>query len=133
MTVVETSALVEFLVGSDDTAERVRTAVSGEVLAAPHSIDLECASTLRGLVRGRKLPAGEAERALDLLARISLKRYAHLGLLPRIWQLRDNAWPYDAAYVALAESLEADLVTVDRKFEKIPGLRCCVRNLRIAS
>jgi len=129
--IMETSALVEFLVGSDNTAERVRTAVSGEVLAAPHSIDLECASTLRGLVRGRKLPAGEAQRALDVLARISLRRYGHVGLLPRIWQLRDNAWPYDAAYVALAESLEADLVTVDGKFEKIPGLRCRVRNLRI--
>jgi predicted nucleic acid-binding protein len=131
--VMETSALVEFLVGSDNTAERVRTAVSGEVLAAPHSIDLECASTLRGLVRGRKLPAGEAERALDVLARVSLRRYGHLPLLSRIWQLRDNAWPYDAAYVALAESLEADLVTVDGKFEKIPGLRCRVRNMRIAS
>jgi predicted nucleic acid-binding protein len=131
--VMETSALVEFLVGSDNIAERVRTATSGEVLAAPHSIDLECASTLRGLVRGRKLPAREAERALDILARISLKRYGHLPLLSRIWQLRDNVWPYDAAYVALAESLEADLVTVDGKFEKIPGLICRVRNLRISS
>lgn len=130
--VMETSALVEFLVGSDDVAERVRTAVSGEVLAAPHSVDLECASALRGLVRGRKLPAGEAQRALDLLARISLKRYGHLALLSRIWQLRDNAWPYDAACVALAESLDAELVTVDGKFEKLPGLSCRVRNLRIA-
>jgi predicted nucleic acid-binding protein len=131
--VMETSALVEFLVGSDNVAERVRAAVSGDVLAAPHSIDLECASTLRGLVRGRKLPAAEAERALDVLARMNLNRYGHLPLLPRIWQLRDNTWPYDAAYVALAESLDVELVTVDGKFEKIPGLRCRVRNLRIAS
>jgi predicted nucleic acid-binding protein len=131
--VMETSALVEFLVGSDQTAQRVRASASGEVLAAPHSIDLECASTLRGLVRGHKLPAAEAERALDVLARIGIRRYGHVALLPRIWQLRDNAWPYDAAYVALAESLQADLVTVDGKFEKIPGLRCRVRNLRITS
>jgi predicted nucleic acid-binding protein len=133
MMVMETSALVEFLVGSDNVAERIRAAVSGEVLAAPHSIDLECASTLRGLVRGRKLPAGEAERALEVLARISLKRYGHVVLLSRIWQLRDNTWPYDAAYVALAESLDAELVTADGKFEKIPGIRCRVRNLRAAS
>ena len=130
MIVLETSAMVEFLVGADDAAERVRAAVAGETLAAPHAVDLECASTLRGLVHGQKLPADEASRALELLGGISLKRYGHIPLLARIWQLRQNAWPYDAAYVALAESLNADLVTVDAKFEKIPGIRCTVRNLR---
>lgn len=53
-----------------------------------------------------------------------------MALLPRIWQLRENAWPYDAAYVALAESLNAELVTVDGKFETVPGVRWPVRNLR---
>lgn len=130
MIVLETSAMVELLVGSDSVAERVRATVTGEVLAAPHGLDLECASTLRGLVQRRKLPAAEAERALDLLSRIGLARYSHTALLPRIWQLREKMWPYDAAYVALAESLDADLVTVDRKFEKLPRLGCRVRNLR---
>jgi predicted nucleic acid-binding protein len=128
--VLETSAMVEFLVGADDIAERVRAAVTGESLAAPHALDLECASTLRGLVQGRKLPADEAARALELLGGMRLTRYGHVPLLARIWQLRQNAWPYDAAYVALAESLNADLVTVDGKFELIPGIRCAVRNLR---
>jgi len=128
--VLETSAMVEFLVGSDAVADRVRDALAGQVLAAPHSIDLECASTLRGLVLGRKLPADEAGRALDLLGRMNIQRYGHVALLPRIWRLRENAWPYDAAYAALAESLHADLVTVDGKFETVPGLRCQVRNMR---
>lgn len=130
MIVLDTSAAVEFLVGSDDLAEDVRVAVSGQKLAAPHAVDLECASTLRGLVQGRKLPAGEAERALWLLAAMALTRYSHAPLLPRIWQLRHNMWPCDAAYVALAEALAADLVTVDNKVSKVPGLRCRVRNLR---
>jgi predicted nucleic acid-binding protein len=128
--VLETSAMVEFLVGSDPVADRVRDALTGQALAAPHSIDLECASTLRGLVLGRKLPADEAARALDLLGRMNIQRYGHVALLPRIWQLRENAWPYDAAYMALAESLNADLVTVDGKLATVPGLRCLVRNLR---
>ena len=122
--------MVEFLVGSDAVADRVRDALTGQALAAPHSIDLECASTLRGLVLGRKLPADEAGRALALLGRMNIERYGHVALLPRIWQLRQNAWPYDAAYVALAESLNADLVTVDAKFQTVPGLTCVVRNLR---
>ena len=130
MIVLDTSALVEFLVGSDAVAQRVRAAVAGERLAAPHAVDLECASTLRGLVRGGKLPADEGRRALDLLGVMSLRRYDHVPLLPRIWELRENMWPYDAAYVALAETLSADLVTTDRKLAAAPGVRCRIRDLR---
>ena len=64
----------------------------------------------------------ESERS-SLLGRMSIKRYAHTQLLPRIWQLRHNMWPYDAAYVALAESLGAELVTLDGKIEKVPGIQ----------
>jgi predicted nucleic acid-binding protein len=126
--VLDTSAMVEFLVGADEVAERIRTIVVGQSLAAPHAVDLECASTLRGLVQGKKLPADEGERALQLLGRMNLKRYGHTSLLPRIWQLRHNMWPYDAAYVALAESLSAELVTLDGKIGRVPGLKCAVCN-----
>ena len=130
MIVLDTSALVEFLVGADVVAERVRGATIGEQLAAPCAVDLECASTLRGLVMGGKLPADEGKRALDLLSTITLKRYDHVPLLTRIWELRHNMWPYDAAYVALAESLRIELVTVDGKLGSVPGLKCVIRNLR---
>ena len=130
MIVLDTSAMVEFLVGADPIAERVRAVVEGGQLAAPHAIDLECAAALRGLVRGKKLPAAEAERALELLGSMRLKRYGHVPLLARIWQLRHNMWPYDAAYVALAEGLDAELVTLDGKIETIPGVMCSIRNLR---
>lgn len=128
--VLDTSALVEFLVGSDALAERVRTHTAGCRLAAPHAVDLECASVLRRLAHAKKLPEEEALRAIDLLGRMQLHRYDHAPLLPRIWQLRHNMWPYDAAYVALAEALGAELVTVDRKFATTPGPRCAVHNLR---
>lgn len=130
MIVLDTSALVSFLVGADSHAEKVRMATAGERLAAPHAVDLECASTLRGLVLGSKLPADEAQRALDLLGFLKLTRYDHVPLLPRIWQLRHNMWPYDAAYVALAESLDAELITLDGKLAGAPGLQCKVRDLR---
>jgi predicted nucleic acid-binding protein len=128
--VLDTSALVAFLVGADMVAERVRAASVGERLAAPHGVDLECASALRGLARRGKLPEDEARRALDLLAIIELKRYDHVPLLPRIWQLRHNLWPYDAAYVALAESLDVDVVTLDGKLARTPHALCTIRNLR---
>lgn len=129
MIVLDTSALVEFLVGSDALAERARAMTAGERLAAPHGVDLECASTLRGLALGRKLPPDEALRALDLLGRMNLLRFPHVPLMPRIWELRHNMWPYDASYVALAESLGSDLVTADKKLAGAPGLRCRIRSL----
>ena len=61
---------------------------------------------------------------MDLLAKMNVRRYGHAALLPRIWQLRNNMWPYDAAYVALAESLSAQIVTIDATIEKVPGIRC---------
>jgi predicted nucleic acid-binding protein len=128
--VLDTSALVEFLVGADQLAEMVRSAATGEVLAAPHAVDLEVASTFRGLVQGGKLPADEAQRALELLGAIGMRRYDHVPLLARIWELRHNMWPYDAAFVALAEALQITLVTVDTKFSGVPGMRCPLRNLR---
>lgn len=130
MIVLDTSALVEFLVGADVVAERVRAEVQAEQLAAPHAIDLECTSTLRGLVLGSKLPGDEARRALDLVASMNIRRFGHVPLLPRIWELRHNMWPYDAAYVALAEALDVDLITVDRKLTSVPSVRCVVRCLR---
>ncbi len=70
------------------------------------------------------------ERVLRLLAAMALTRYSHAPLLPGIWQPRHNMRPCDAAYLALAEALAADLVTVDSKVSKVPGLRCRVRDLR---
>jgi predicted nucleic acid-binding protein len=125
--VLDTSAIIEFLVGADPVAEQIRAITAGEKLAAPHAIDLECASTLRGLVHGGKLPSAEAERALQLLGRMKIARYGHVPLLGRLWQLRHNMWPYDAAYVALAESLGAVLLTLDAKLGKTPGVMCTVR------
>jgi len=44
-------------------------------------------------------------------------------MLPRIWELRDNVSAYDAAYIALAEMLEATLVTRDAQLARAPGIR----------
>jgi predicted nucleic acid-binding protein len=40
-----------------------------------------------------------------------------------MWQLRQNAGAYDAAYIALAEALDAPLVTCDRALGSVPGRR----------
>jgi predicted nucleic acid-binding protein len=57
------------------------------------------------------------------LADLPLRRYPHDFLLPRIWDLRNNLTAYDAAYVALAEALDAPLLTRDRRLAAAAGHR----------
>ena len=77
----------------------------------------------------RKCGAGiiSLPRALTALADLQtmrLSRRSHGPLLNRIWELRDNVTPYDAAYVALAENLGVTLVTADARLARAPGTRC---------
>ena len=63
------------------------------------------------------------EVALADLADFALRRHSHDFLLPRVWQLRDNLSAYDAVYIALAEVLDAPLLTRDRRMAAAAGHR----------
>jgi predicted nucleic acid-binding protein len=121
--VIDASALAELLIGGTPLASRVADRISSPsiTLHAPHLVDLEVTSVLRTLEA--RLPQGMASTALATLALISITRYAHEPLLPRIWQLRGNVTPCDAAYIALAEALRVPLVTCDANLAAAPGNR----------
>jgi predicted nucleic acid-binding protein len=128
MIVIDASALVELLVGGTPRAAALaaRIADPSVSLHAPHLIDLEVASVLRGLEAHKLLtPALAARAVVDLLA-LDLVRYAHDSLVPRVWQLRGNLTAYDAVYIALAENLASPLVTCDGKLAAAPGNRARV-------
>jgi predicted nucleic acid-binding protein len=73
------------------------------------------ASALRGLVRRQRLEVRRAEAALRDYCDLPLTRHGHLGLLDRIFELRNNFSCHDAAYVALAEALDAELHSGDER------------------
>ena len=92
----------------------------GEVLHAPHLIDVEIAQVLRRLEQAGTLSAARAVEALDDLGALRLARHPHHPLLDRVWALRHDPSACDALYVALAEALAAPLVTTDRRLAGAP-------------
>lgn len=124
MLVVDASVLAVALADDAGDGDRARARLRGERLVAPELIDLEVTSVLRGQLAGGHLDARRAELALADLVDLPLERAPHRPLLARCWELRANLTVYDAACVALAEALGADLLTGDLRLAKAPGPRC---------
>lgn len=87
-------------------------------------LDLEVVSALRRLCAAGTLTAERAEAAVIDLRDLRVQRVSHRPLLARCWELRKNVTVYDAAYIALAESLDASLLTADRRLLDAPGAQC---------
>ncbi len=129
MLVVDASVLVVALADDAADGDRARERLRAEDLAAPELVDLEVVSALRKQLASGALDTRRAQLALTDLADLPMQRAAHLPLLARCWELRDNLTVYDAAYVALAEEIEAVLVTGDSRMARAPGLRCQIELL----
>ncbi len=122
MIVVDASALLEALLRtSSGKAVEVRLFAPGQTLHAPHLLDVEVAQVIRRYAANGDIDAARGRRALADLDDFALRRYPHDVLLPRIWDLRHNLTAYDAAYVALAEALDAPLLTRDRRLAAAAG------------
>lgn len=123
MIVLDASAVVELLLGTR-LGQSIGTRIADPALGlhVPHLIDVEVAQALRRYVREGELDCGAAVAALEDLRALDLERHAHEPLLDRVWALRENLTADDAVYVALAEALEAVLLTCDRKLARTPGM-----------
>lgn len=125
--VVDASVLAVALGDDGNDGTHARERLAGQTLAAPELVDLEVVSVWRRQVAARVMPARRAASALADLADLPLRRSSHQLFLHRIWELRHVITPYDAAYVALAEVLDAVLVTADVRLSRASGVRCEVQ------
>ena len=115
MIVLDSSAVVEWLLGlplADAVGARILAADS---LHAPALMDIEVAQVMRRYTAAKEIAADTGERALNVLRDLDVNRYTHESLLTTIWKLRHNLTAYDAAFVALAGVLDAPLITLDRR------------------
>jgi predicted nucleic acid-binding protein len=129
--VSDASAAIE-LVLHTDLGERVelRAPDPDERLHAPHLLDLEVAQVLRRLAHIREITAVRAHEALDDYAGLLVQRSAHGDLLRRVRDLRDSMTAYDGVCVALAEALDAPLLTCDGRLARSHGHRATIEPLR---
>ena len=122
MIVLDASAAIEWLLQSPVGVKiSHRIFAPSESLHAPHLLDVEVAQVLRCYVRDKTISVRRGQEALEDLGDLPLRRYPHDFLLPRIWELRATLTAYDVAYVALAELLDAPLLTCDGKIASASG------------
>jgi predicted nucleic acid-binding protein len=122
--VVDASAVIEALLRTP-AAEAIEARLFDprETLHAPHLLDVEVAQAIRRYAASGDIDAERGAAALADLSDFPLRRYPHDFLLPRVWELRNNLTAYDAVYVALAEALDAPLLTRDRRLAGAAGHR----------
>jgi predicted nucleic acid-binding protein len=126
MLVVDASCLYEVLVGKPES-ERIRARLAADPdHVAPHVVDVEVFSVIRRDFLLGLLDATAANQAVQDLQDWPGERFEHRPLLERAWELRGHVRGWDAMYVALAESLDAALITTDERRQRAAGLRCPV-------
>lgn len=128
MIVLDASAVIEALLRTP-AAEAIEARLFDprETLHVPHLLDVEVAQVIRRYAANGDIDRQRGGEALADLSDLPLRRYPHDFLLPRVWELRNNLTAYDAVYVALAEVLDAPLLTRDRRLARAAGHRARIQ------
>ena len=114
MTVLDTSAVVDYLLGAG-VAQQVQDLMSAEgELAAPDVLVFEVLAVLRRESHRGAIAEDRALGAVEDLGEISVELFSSLPLRDRVWGLRRNLTAADALFVALAENLDEPFATRDR-------------------
>lgn len=121
MIVIESSAMVDALVG-DPANPDLLALLADQDLHAPALLDFEVAGALRGHVLGGRLDPVRLEEAVADFAAFRIERHQMTGLLGHMLDLRDNFTVHDAAYLVLAQALEAPVVSADAKLQEATRL-----------
>ena len=130
MLVLDAGCLYEMVTDTDVGASIGSRLLSETGLAAPHVIDVEVCSIVRRQHLLGLIDEATGQDALASLAEWGGERFGHQLFLPRVWELRHNVRGWDAFYVALAEALDAPLLTLDRRLAAASGPRCAIEVVR---
>ncbi len=132
MIVLDASAAIAVLLNLDGSSAGIRERIgrSSGGLHVPHLFDVEVLHAIRRHTLRGALSVLRSYQASEALRNMRATHYPHTALLPRMWELRENLTAYDAAYVALAETLDAPLITKDARLAHASGHRATVELYR---
>ncbi len=131
MIVIDASVLANVVGDDGDDGQRARQEFrdAGGV-AAPDLADVETVAVLRKRWIAGTVCDQRFATAVEDLGQLEIDRYPALRFLRRAYELRANVTVYDAAYVALAETLGCELLTADQRLAGASGPRCAIRVLQ---
>ena len=122
--VVDASVVVEAILGIGRRADWAAAQLADAHLAAPHLMPVEAANALRRVQARGLIGADVANLAHAELLALPVDLYPYEAIAERAWRLRASIASYDACYVALAEQIGADLLTLDARLARSPGPTC---------
>lgn len=126
MLIVDASCLYE-VVADGSEADVVRAHLRSDPdHAAPSLVDAEVLGVIRRDLMLGRLDSTAAHQAVEDLREWPGERFGHRLLLARAWELRERIRTWDALYVALAEALEATLLTLDERLARSADFACDV-------
>lgn len=133
MLIVDASCLYEVLAGAPHAGQARRRLAADHDQAAPHIIDAEVLGIIRRDYMLGRLDRTAAQQAVEDLREWPGERFSHRALLERAWELRNVLRIWDALYVALAEAMDATLLTLDERLGRVQGLNCRIEVLRAST
>lgn len=122
--VVDASVVVAALVDSGPNGAWAEKVIETGALYGPELVRVESTNILRRLERAREISTPEANAAFEDLMRLDIELIPFEPFGDRAWELRHTVTSYDAWYVAVAESLELPLATLDERLAASSGPRC---------
>jgi predicted nucleic acid-binding protein len=130
--VLDASAVIEVLLRTS-AGNRIENRIYSktELLHAPYLIEVEVAQVIRRFAAAGLITPARGAITLQYLNDMQIIRHSHSALLQRIWHLRENLTAYDAAYVALAEALDAPLLTCDGRLARTKNHRARIELIPI--
>ena len=122
--VVDSSVVVAALIDTGDNGAWAEKILEQDDLYAPELLRVEASNVLRRLERGKEITEQEANAAFEDLMELDVELQAFEPFSERVWDLRRNVTSYDGWYVALAETLDLPLATLDKRLVKAEGPKC---------
>lgn len=124
--VCDASALVALLIDSGPDGQWAAEAMSASSLSAPSLALFEASKIIRRHELSGAITSDQAAQAHYDLLDLDIEQWPYGLIADRVWELRGNLSSYDASYVAVAEAVDAPLITLDRRISRAPRIACRV-------